>query len=109
MSLALSSISPVIPKRGAKKLRPIRVGEVPPARGFQFVGEVHSKGRQMPERQLVVLRSLGKVPAMAGCAKCGRKFFTPADYSIDAVGAYEYLLSKFDPHLCERKREIMIR
>jgi hypothetical protein len=50
----------------------------------------------MPERDFVILRHQGKVPAMASCAKCLRKFFTPTTYSRDPVGAEEYLLSKFD-------------
>jgi hypothetical protein len=32
----------------------------------------------MVERNFVVLRYEGKVPTMASCAKCQRKFFTPA-------------------------------
>jgi hypothetical protein len=44
---------------------------------------------------------LGKVPAMAGCAKCGHKFFAPAIYSRDAVGAHEYLSEKFNWHSCD--------
>src|ERR1017187_8314213 len=43
--------------------------------------------RAMAERNFIVLRYEGKVPAMAGCEKCKRKFFTPAIYSRDAVGA----------------------
>jgi hypothetical protein len=49
------------------------------------------------------LRYEGKIPAMAGCAKCQRKFFTPAIYSGDADGAQEYLFSKFDRHECEER------
>lgn len=57
----------------------------------------------MAERDFVILRSQGKVPAMASCAKCQRKFFTPTAYSRDPVGAQDYLLSKFDRHDCEEK------
>jgi hypothetical protein len=32
----------------------------------------------MVERSFVVLRYEGKVPTMASCTKCQRKFFTPA-------------------------------
>jgi hypothetical protein len=32
--------------------------------------------RPTAERKFVILRHQGKVPAMAGCAKCQRKFFT---------------------------------
>ena len=52
------------------------------------------------ERGFVILRYEGKVPAMASCAKCGLKFFTPATFARDAVGAYEYLGQKFDLHVC---------
>jgi hypothetical protein len=54
----------------------------------------------MAERNFVLLRYLDKVPAMAACAKCQRKFFTPNTYYNDAVGAHEYLFSKFDRHDC---------
>jgi hypothetical protein len=57
----------------------------------------------MAERHFVVLKYRGKVPAMAGCEKCERKFFTPSTYSRDAAGAHEYLLSKFNQHECEEK------
>jgi hypothetical protein len=59
--------------------------------------------RAMAERRLTVLRYEGKVPKMAGCAKCQCKFFTPATYSRDPIGAQEYLFSKFDRHDCEEK------
>jgi len=54
----------------------------------------------MAERNFVLPRYQDKVPAMASCAKCLRKFFTPNTYRIDAVGADEYLLSKFARHDC---------
>jgi hypothetical protein len=57
----------------------------------------------MAERSFIVLRYEDKVPAMAGCAKCQRKFFTPAVYVRDAAGAQEYLFSKFDRHECAEK------
>jgi hypothetical protein len=59
--------------------------------------------RVMAERDFVILRHQGKVPAMASCAKCQRKFFTPNTYSRDPVGAQEYLLGKFDRHDCEEQ------
>jgi hypothetical protein len=34
--------------------------------------------RAMTDRSFVVLNYQGKVPAMASCAKCQRKFFTPS-------------------------------
>jgi len=57
----------------------------------------------MAERNFVVLRYAGKIPAMAGCEKCQRKFFTPAINSGGADAAQEYLFSKFDRHDCEEK------
>jgi len=54
----------------------------------------------MAERKFVILRYEGKVPAMASCAKCQRKFFAPTTYWGDPLGAQEYLLGKFDVHEC---------
>jgi hypothetical protein len=50
--------------------------------------------------QFVILKRLGTVPLMAGCAECGRKFFTPPELLKDAVGAGNYLRRKFDSHDC---------
>ena len=55
----------------------------------------------MAERKFIVLRYEGKVPAMAACEKCKRKFFTPATYARDAIGAEEYLFGKFNHHDCD--------
>jgi hypothetical protein len=55
----------------------------------------------MAERSFVVVRSVGKVPAMASCANCGLKFFTPPPYASDVIGADEYLRRKFDRHRCQ--------
>jgi len=41
---------------------------------------------------------------MASCAKCERKFFTPATFARDSVGAEEYLGQKFDVHECEESK-----
>jgi hypothetical protein len=67
--------------------------------------KLNMRGRPAPTRSndFVMLRYQGKVPAMASCAKCKRKFFTPTTYSRDPVGAKEYLLSKFDRHHCDEK------
>jgi hypothetical protein len=48
----------------------------------------------------VVLRSAGKVPMMAGCLRCGRKFFTPSPIERDAFAAQAYLEEKFARHAC---------
>jgi hypothetical protein len=55
----------------------------------------------MPERNFIVLRYEGHIPAMAGCENCQRKFFIPAAHYRDAAGAQEYLFTKFDHHDCE--------
>jgi hypothetical protein len=60
---------------------------------------------RVAERKFVILRYQGKVPAMAGCAKCQRKFFTPSTLSSDLLGAEGYLLSKFDLHRCTGEPE----
>ena len=60
----------------------------------------------MAERNFIVLRYQGKVPTLASCTKCERKFFTPTSYSRDSVGAEEYLLSKFDRHECAEEPKI---
>ena len=59
----------------------------------------------MAERSFIVVRSVGKVPAMASCANCGHKFFTPAPFASDALGADEYLRRKFDRHACPGEQE----
>jgi len=53
------------------------------------------------DRRFVILRYDGKVPALASCARCERKFFTPSALIRDASGAEEYLGSKFDVHECD--------
>jgi hypothetical protein len=52
------------------------------------------------DRRFVLLRYEGKVPALASCARCERKFFTPTTLMRDARGAEEYLGRKFDVHKC---------
>jgi hypothetical protein len=59
-----------------------------------------AKALQGTERRIVIVRYEGKVPAMASCSKCQRKFFTPTTFARDAVGAEEYLRRKFDVHDC---------
>ena len=57
------------------------------------------------ERRFVIVRHEGEVPAMASCAKCQLKFFTPASFARDAVGAEDYLARKFDMHDCPAEIE----
>jgi hypothetical protein len=56
------------------------------------------------DRQFVIVRYEGRVPAMASCGKCDRKFFTPTTLARDAIGAEEYLGRKFDVHECEESK-----
>jgi hypothetical protein len=51
-------------------------------------------------RFFIILRYEGRVPVLASCAQCERKFFTPLTLARDAVGAEEYLGQKFDAHQC---------
>jgi hypothetical protein len=55
-------------------------------------------------RHLVIVRYERKVPVMASCSNCERKFFTPTlMFERDAVGAEQYLAHKFDMHRCEQR------
>ena len=66
------------------------------AKQFEF----HSCGST--ERHFAILKHKGKVPAMASCANCQRKFFTPSrTCECDPIGAEPYLANKFDLHRCE--------
>lgn len=56
-------------------------------------------------REFVVLRSAGKVPMMAGCVQCGRKFFTPSTIKGEALVAQAYLEEKFARHACLVERQ----
>jgi hypothetical protein len=53
--------------------------------------------------RFVILRYEGKVPVLASCEKCQRKFFTPPSLARDAVGAEEYLGQKFEVHVCPKE------
>jgi hypothetical protein len=53
------------------------------------------------ERSMLILRYEGKVPVMASCAKCERKFFLPTTFSRDAIEAEAYLGQRFAAHRCE--------
>ena len=59
------------------------------------------------DRGFVIVRYVGTVGAMASCARCQRKFFTPSStFARDPVGAEEYLGRKFDLHECEASRRL---
>lgn len=52
------------------------------------------------ELRFVILRYEGKIPWMAGCTECQRKFFTPNSFAGDQAAAAQYLLDKFVHHKC---------
>jgi hypothetical protein len=52
------------------------------------------------DRRFIILRYEDRVPVLASCAQCERKFFTPPTLARNAVGAEEYLGQKFDVHQC---------
>lgn len=51
-------------------------------------------------RSLVILKYKDKVPILASCSACHRKFFTLATLLHDPRTAEQYLLEKFDRHEC---------
>jgi len=59
----------------------------------------------MAERGFVILRYAGKVPMMASCTRCQRKFFTPNIHHGDPMGAEQYLREKFGAHHCELQND----
>jgi predicted nucleic acid-binding Zn-ribbon protein len=59
---------------------------------------------QFQDRDFVLLKSDGDVPMMAGCMRCGCKFFTPSTFKDDAYVAGLYLASKFTEHTCLIKK-----
>jgi hypothetical protein len=63
----------------------------------------------MDEHQFVILRRVKSVPTLAGCAQCGRKFFTPAEFEADPVGAEFYLFKKFEAHKCPQEEAKRMR
>src|SRR5580692_7695666 len=63
---------------------------------FRIPSRIEDSAGDRPERRFVILMHEGKVPVMASCTKCGRKFFTPATFARDAIGAEEYLGQKFE-------------
>lgn len=55
---------------------------------------------QFQDPDFVVLKSDFDFPMMAGCVRCGCKFFTPATFKGDAFGARLYLAKKSTEHKC---------
>jgi hypothetical protein len=56
------------------------------------------------ETTFKILVYADKVPAMASCTRCQRKFFTTRDsFRGDPVGAEEYLRDRFVRHECPKE------
>ena len=74
--------------------------------GWQIRNSTPDRAAASSERRFVVLKfGKGKVPVLASCAYCQRKFFTPLSTFVgDAIGAEQYLATKFDLHRCEDTR-----
>ena len=54
----------------------------------------------MAEKQLIMLKLVDQTPVLAGCSGCNLKFFVPQGLMKDPFQANNYLLSKFDRHVC---------
>jgi hypothetical protein len=52
------------------------------------------------EKQLIMLKLVDQTPVLAGCSGCNLKFFVPKRLMKDPFQANNYLLSKFDRHVC---------
>lgn len=57
----------------------------------------------MAEKQLIILKHVDQTPVLAGCSGCKLKFFVPKGLMKDTFQANNYLLSKFDWHVCTGK------
>jgi hypothetical protein len=60
----------------------------------------------MDDSRMVFLQYLGETPAMASCAKCRLKFFTPSELLKKPREATDYLRGKFAAHPCKREEAI---
>ena len=55
----------------------------------------------MDDSRIVFLQYLRETPAMAGCAQCRLKFFTPSELLEKPREATDYLWGKFAAHTCK--------
>ena len=67
------------------------------------------RGPFSSERTLVILKRVNKVPSLATCSSCQRKFFTLATYHDDPAGAEQYLHDKFVMHRCQEETNLGLR
>jgi len=70
---------------------------------FPTSQDIDSSAGDEQRRYLVMLRYERRVPVMASCAKCERRFFVPNTFSRDAVA--DYLRQRFDMHRCEEQEK----
>jgi hypothetical protein len=61
------------------------------------------------ERTFVILKRVNKVPSLAACSSCQRKFFTLATYHDDPARAEQYLHDKFVMHRCQEETNLRLR
>lgn len=57
----------------------------------------------MAEKRLIMLKHVDQTPVLAGCSGCKLKFFVPKGLMKAIFQANNYLLSKFDRHVCTGK------
>jgi ferredoxin len=69
-------------------------------RDFYAAFAVHQCLAKNLGRSLVILKYKDKVPIVASCSACHRKFLTIATLLHDSRGAEQHLLEKFDLHKC---------
>jgi hypothetical protein len=60
----------------------------------------------MDDSWMVFVQYWGKTPAMASCAKCHLKFFTPRELQKKPNEATDYLWRKFAAHPCKWEEAI---
>jgi hypothetical protein len=60
----------------------------------------------MDDSKMVFVQYWGKTPAMASCAKCHLKFFTPLELQKKPKEATDYLWRKFAAHPCKWEEAI---
>jgi hypothetical protein len=56
--------------------------------------------RAMTDPRFRIMQRQDQIPIMAGCSKCGEKFFTPSSLRGNGSMAEFYLMDKFKAHSC---------
>ena len=63
----------------------------------------------MAERQLVILKRVGKTPVLGMCERCQIKFFTPREATQLPTKAEHNLWHKFNSHECKPEGRASLR